>query len=90
MDQSRLVSATSEYQPQRPYWRLIVDEKTGYKISNFYEAKNGMVTPTCELFQKWKNETKPVELLRMDKAGENVKLVKTLNNNHWKLYPAIE
>ena len=49
-----------------------------------------MVTPTCKLFQKWKDEAKPVKLLRMDKAGENVKLVKTLNNNHWKLYPTIE
>ena len=90
LDQSRLVSAMAECQPRRPYWRLIVDEKTGYKISNFYETKNGMVKPTCELFQKWKMETKPVELLRMDKAGENIKLVKTLNNNQWKLYPTIE
>ena len=35
-----------------------------------------MVTLTYELFQKWKDEKKEVQVLRMDKAGENIKLVK--------------
>ena len=67
-----------------------MDEKTGYKISNFYEAKNKMVTPMCELFQKWKNEKAPVQIIRMDKAGENIKLKNELNNKIWKMYPTIE
>ena len=45
IDQSRLISAMADRQPMRPYWRLIVDERTGYKISGFYETKNKMVNP---------------------------------------------
>ena len=79
-----------EYQPRRPYWRLIVDEKTGYKITHFYKNKDLMVTPTCELFQKLKNQGTPVQAIRMDNAGENKSLVKALNGKNWQLYPKIE
>ena len=49
-----------------------------------------MVTPTCKLFKKWDLQKMPVDLLRMDKAGKNIKLVKELNGTKWKLYPTIE
>ena len=37
----------------KPHWRIIVDERTQLKVSDFFETKNGMVEPTCELFYKW-------------------------------------
>ena len=33
----------------RPYWRLIVDERTQLKFSDFFTSKSGMVEPTCIL-----------------------------------------
>ena len=29
-------------------WLIMVDQKTGMKISNFFETKDGMVEPACE------------------------------------------
>ena len=29
-------------------WRMLVDERTLMKFSNFYNTKNGMIEPTCE------------------------------------------
>jgi hypothetical protein len=65
-----------EDQPKvtKPNWRIIVDEATNLKFSDFYETKNGMVEPTCELLNKWKQNGKIVKFMRMDNAGENRKL----------------
>ena len=60
---------------------MIVDEATGFKTSTFHETKSGMVTPTCELLQKWKQQGKEVKIIRMDGGGKNKKLVKELNSN---------
>ena len=35
-----------------PVWRIIVDGRTGFKTTHFFETKDGMVEPTCELFKK--------------------------------------
>jgi hypothetical protein len=40
--------------PTYKHWRVIVDDRTGYKSSDFYHYKNDMVQPTCQLFHKWK------------------------------------
>jgi hypothetical protein len=90
LDLSRIKGPKLDLQPRRPNWRLIVDEKTGYKISHFYETKDGMIEPTCELFQEYKDKNKEVKILRLDNAGENKELVKKLNSKKWKLYPKIE
>ena len=37
---------------QKPNWRVVVDERTKIKTLDFFETKDGMVEPTCELFQK--------------------------------------
>ena len=37
----------------KPNWRILVDKKTQFKISDFYETKDGMIEPTCEKFHKW-------------------------------------
>ena len=68
-----------------PVWRIIVDEKTGFKTSDFYDKKNRMVDPTCALFQRWKESNKPVKIVRMDNAGENKVLEEKSNGASWKL-----
>ena len=43
-------------------WRLMIDEKTQLKFTDFYQTKNGMIEPpTCAIFQKWKDSGKPVK-----------------------------
>ena len=49
----------------------MVDEMTKMKWSNFYEKKDGMVKPTCEQFEKWKQKNKPVAIVLCDNGGEN-------------------
>ena len=50
-------------QVQKPNWHLIVDERTKIKISNFFETKDGMVEPTCKLFEKWQKQGKPMKFI---------------------------
>jgi hypothetical protein len=45
----------------KPYWRLLVDEKTQLKFSSSHATKKGMVEPMCELFEKRKTEGKTVK-----------------------------
>jgi hypothetical protein len=33
----------------KPYWWIIVDQRTQLKFSDFFATKNGMVEPTCIL-----------------------------------------
>jgi len=69
----------------KPNWRIIVDERTGLKFSDFYATKNGMVEPTCEQFNRWKQANKPVKHVRCDNAGENKLLQQRCNSKDWKL-----
>jgi hypothetical protein len=63
----------------------MVHERTQLKFSNFFKMKNGMVEPTCEQFQKWKqNGGKAVTHLRLDNAGENKLLQKRCESSNWK------
>ena len=73
------------YKVTKPNWRIIVEEKTQMKWSQFYRTKNGMVEPTCAMFNRWKQAGKPVKYLRMDNAGENKALEERLNGAQWKL-----
>jgi hypothetical protein len=76
--------------PKRPNWRIIVDEATGTKITHFFESKDKMVEPTCELFKKWEQNERPVKAIRMDNAGENKLLEKRLKSKDWQLNPKVE
>ena len=66
-------------------WRLIVDAITKKKYSGFFKTKDEMIEPTCMLFKRWKDEGRPVTHLRMDNAGENVKLKFRCESADWKL-----
>ena len=64
----------------KPNWRIMVDELTGMKFSDFFATKNGMVEPTCEKLNMWKEAKIPVTYLRMDNAGENKALHTRMNS----------
>jgi hypothetical protein len=68
-----------------PNWRLMVEERTGLKFSNFYATKNGMIEPTCEQLHKLKLDGKAVKFMRLDNAGENQLLQKRSDSKDWKL-----
>ena len=69
----------------KPHWRIIIDERTLMKFSEFFVTKNGMVKLTCKLLQEQKDIGKPVTHLRMDNAGENIKLMDRCKSLSWKL-----
>ena len=71
-------------------WRLIVDERTGIKYSDFFSTKDGMVVPTCERFLRWKQAGVPVANVRCDNAGENIALETKANSNEWQLNVRME
>jgi hypothetical protein len=35
-------------------WRIMVDERTQLKFSDFFDTKNGMVEETCAQLHRWK------------------------------------
>ena len=41
----------------------MVDERTGYKVSNFYETKRHMVGPICAQFEKWQQAHQVVKVV---------------------------
>ena len=69
----------------KPNWRLIVEPDSGMAFTEFFATKKGMIEPTCAKFQQWKESGKPVTHLRMDNAGENLKLIERCKSADWKL-----
>lgn len=67
-----------------PHWRMMVDEKTGLKFTEFFKTKNGMVEPTCEQLSRWEKAGVPVKIIRCDNGGENIKLQKRIQSAAWK------
>ena len=64
---------------------MIVDECTQMKFSDFFTTKDSMVEQPCELFKKLSQDGKPVGAVRLDNAGENVKLQQRANSAEWQL-----
>jgi hypothetical protein len=54
----------------KPNWRIMVDERTGMKFSDFFETKSGMIEPTCAPWNRWKDAGLAVKYVRLDNAGE--------------------
>ena len=69
----------------QPYWRIMVDERTQLKFSDFYTTKSGMVEPTCEKLHRWKEAGMAVKYIRLDDAGENKSLQQRALSEAWKL-----
>jgi hypothetical protein len=65
----------------KPYWRIIVDERTQIKFSDFFASKSGMVEPTCQLVQNLKNTGKDIRIIRCNDVRENKALENPMNNS---------
>jgi hypothetical protein len=64
----------------------MVDEATGKKWSSFHDhSKSAIVEPTCELLNVLKNKGLPVRKVRLNPAGENVKLKKQTKSADWAI-----
>ena len=85
LDISSVKHVTGQPKTIKPNWRIIVDERTQLKFSDFFDTKNGMIEPTCVQLSKWKRSGKIVTHLRLDNAGENVKLKERCESSDWKL-----
>ncbi len=55
------------------------------KFVHFFETKDGMVEPTCELFSRWKRAGYGVDIVCLDNAGENLALQSQSNSATWQL-----
>ena len=55
-----------------------------------YKQKNDIVETACEKFNKWKQERKPVEIMKCDGGGKNKALIKRCNQVDWKLNINVE
>jgi hypothetical protein len=66
-------------------WRIMVDECTQLKFSDFFSSKSAMVEPTCVKLDKWRQAGLPVSFIRLDNAGENKKLKEHAESSNWKL-----
>jgi len=76
-DKDSDASVESSY---KKYWRIMVDEASQFKISDFFVSKNAMIEPTCETIFNLKEENKIVKYIQCDDGGEN-----RLNSVDWKL-----
>jgi NurA-like 5'-3' nuclease len=55
-------------------WGIVVDERTQMKFSLFSETKDGMLIPTLDQLKRWHKSGMKVKYIRLDNAGENIKL----------------
>jgi hypothetical protein len=69
----------------KPNWQIMVDKRTGMKFLDFFEAKNGMIKPTCAQWNCWKAAGLAVNYARLDNAGENKMLKMRSESSNWKL-----
>jgi hypothetical protein len=84
LDLSKVKAPEGIPQPGKPNWRIMVDERTNLKFSDFFGTKDGMIEPTCEQIGKWKNAGLKVKFIRCDNAGENKKLAQRTESSDWQ------
>ena len=67
-------SDDTEFELTKKLWKIVMDEATGKKWSDFTPTKKGIVQCTYEFMQKMKQKGIPVSKIRLEPAGENKKL----------------
>ena len=67
------------------YWRLLGDERTQLKFTDFSETKNGMVKPTAVFLNSLSKDGHHVQYIRCENGGENKLLETTCNCSEWKM-----
>ena len=68
----------------KPYWLIMVDEKTQLKFSDFFTTKHSMIEPTCIKLTDWKTAGRDIKIILCNNAGENIALEKRLKSSDWK------
>ena len=69
----------------KPKWLMVVDERSGVKLSSFRKNKDDIVTYLAEKFSTFKNAGIHVLKVRYDNVGENKSAEKEANNRKWRL-----
>jgi hypothetical protein len=69
---------------KKRYWRILVDEASQFKISDFFISKNGKIEPTCEKLFRINSDSKSIKYIRCDKRGDNQGLKNQLHSFKWK------
>ena len=77
-------SDDTEFELTNKWWKVVVDEATGKKWSDFTPTKKGMVERTCEFMHKMKQRGIPISKIRLDPAGENKELENRVGSVAWK------
>ena len=80
----------SEFELNRKHWKLMVDESTGKKWSDFTESKIEIVEPTCKFLNVMKANEVPITCIKLDPAGENVALEKHTQNVEWAHFQPVK
>jgi len=80
----------SKFEIKNKWWCIVVDECTGKKWSMFYSSKDAMIEPTAEFFNLLKTRGIPISKVRLDPAGENLKLEKRCKSSDWQALQPID
>ena len=75
----------SNFELKKKWWKIMVDQATGKKWSKSTDTKSGMVESTCEWMYKRKERGMAIKVIRLNPAGDNVKLEIRSKSADWKL-----
>jgi hypothetical protein len=66
-------------------WHMMVNKAIRFKRSALFQTKDGIINYMCKIMHFEALQEHPIQVLRQDNAGKNVKLVKTAKGKDWKL-----
>ena len=64
---------------------MVIDERSGLKLSLFHKNKDDIVPYLAEIFSRFKYDGMPVLKVRYDNAGENKFTEREVNSRKWRL-----
>ena len=73
-------SKNSDIIVTKPNWIMVIDERSGLKLSSFHKNKDDIVPYLAENFSRFKYDGSPVLKVRCDNAGENKSTEKEVNS----------
>ena len=89
LDQCLIKDITTAKQLHWVWWIFVLGY-AGLKFSKFYRTKNKMIEPTAAMLHRLSQDDNAPARLRMDNAGENVKLKNRMESKDWKLPIKVE
>lgn len=89
LDQCLIKDITTAKQLHWVWWIFVLGY-AGLKFSRFYRTKNKMIEPTAAMLHWLSQDDNARTQLRMDNAGENIKLKNRMESKDWKLPSKVE